>query len=117
MKITRLLGNRILLEPLASETVTAGGIAIPERQVQKQPVGFVRMVGTGNGDATLAADMAEMKVGQKVRVNTRMGGVEVSLEGVPHRIHSVMDVECIFEPEVIVGVDHAIPGTDKTVYA
>lgn len=95
MNIKQILGNRVLIEPLAEESITRGGLELPQSSVRKQPIGIVLMVGTGNGNPKLAAQMAEMVVGQAVKTNMNMGSVEVDFGGRKCRIHSIMDIEAI----------------------
>ncbi len=97
MKITEVLGARVLIMPIADETVTPGGIALPQNQVKRQPIGVVLMVGTGNGDPKLAAQMAEIKVGDRVQTDTNFGAIEVDVDGKACRIHSIMDVQAVIE--------------------
>jgi len=95
MNITKVLGDRVLIEPLPVEQVSAGGIELPQSVRGKQSVGIVRMVGEGTGDPSMRALMAEIAIGQTVRTNINMGSVEVTFNNTKYQIHSVRDVEMI----------------------
>ena len=44
------LGNRVVVEPLEQEEVTAGGIVLPETAKEKPQQGLVLSIGPGDRD-------------------------------------------------------------------
>lgn len=94
MKILQLLGARVLIQPMPDQTISSG-VVIPQSITQRHPMGIIRMIGTGNGDRQLTAQMAELQVGQLVRTDLSFGAIEIDVDGTACRIHSVCDVQLI----------------------
>jgi co-chaperonin GroES (HSP10) len=97
MNVTKLLGNRVVIEPLPAATETPGGIVIPERQVKKQPIGHVRMIGTTDEacEPKGKALLDEIKVGDLVYTDVRQGAQDIDFAGQKCRVHSIYDVLCV----------------------
>ena len=114
MKLLKLLGTRLLIEPLPQTTQSAGGIAFAPNRLEKQPIGHVRMIGTPVGDAKRDDLLAQFTIGDLVQVNHRYGSHDVLVDGKLHRIHSVDDVQVILLRTV--GVDLAA-GDSESVAA
>lgn len=95
MNVTKLLGNRVLIEPLPAET-SINGIALPERQIKKQPVGHVRLIGTTDEacEPKGKALLDEVNVGDLVYTDVRQGAQDVEFGGMKCRVHSIYDVLC-----------------------
>ncbi len=74
------LGNRVVVEPLEQEEITAGGIVLPETAKEKPQKGKVLSIGPGDrndkGDR-IAMDVAE---GDMV-LFAKYAGTEIKVEG------------------------------------
>lgn len=73
------LADRVVVEPLAQEEVTAGGIILPETAKEKPQKGTVIAVGPGKRDEKGALIPMEVKVGDVV-LYAKYAGTEVKLE-------------------------------------
>ena len=69
------LADRVLVEPAAAETKTAGGIIIPDTAKEKPMKGKVVAVGTGKKDEPIT-----VKVGDNVLYG-KYAGTEITVEG------------------------------------
>lgn len=69
------LKDRVLVEPVAAEEKTAGGIIIPDTAKEKPQKGTVVAVGNGKKDEPLS-----VKVGDVVLYG-KYSGTEVSIDG------------------------------------
>ena len=69
------LADRVLVEPKAAETKTAGGLIIPDNAKEKPQEGTVLAVGPGKKDESM-----EVKVGDKVLYG-KYAGTEINAEG------------------------------------
>lgn len=74
------LGSRIVIEPLESEDVTAGGIFLPETAKEKPQKGTVLAVGPGDRDDTGKRIALDVKVGDVV-LFAKYSGTEVKVDG------------------------------------
>ena len=95
MKNVRPLGDRVLVEPIASEEKTASGIIIPDTAKEKSQEGKVVAVGSGiwrDGKLT----PLEVKVGDKV-LFSKYGGDEIKVNNKEHKILSEGDILAIIE--------------------
>jgi len=90
MKI-RPLGERVVIEPLEKEEVTAGGIVLPEAAKEKQTRGQVVAVGPGKrlDDGTRAG--VSLEVGDEV-IFQKYGGTEITVAGTDYTIMRADDV-------------------------
>jgi chaperonin GroES len=95
MKI-RPLQDRILVERLAEETKTKGGIIIPDTAKEKPAEGTVVAVGKGKMDKEGKAIPMELKVGDRV-LFSKYGGTEIKLDGKEYLIMSQDDVLCVVD--------------------
>jgi len=90
------LHDRIIVKRLESETMTKGGIIIPDTAKEKPIQGEVIAVGPGklleNGDRA----KMEVKKGDRV-LFSRYGGTEVKIDGEEHLILREEDVLAIVE--------------------
>jgi chaperonin GroES len=95
MKI-RPLQDRILVERLAEESKTKGGIIIPDTAKEKPAEGTV--VATGNGKVADDGKIIpmEVKVGDRV-LFSKYAGNEVKLDGNEYLIMGQDDVLCVVE--------------------
>ncbi len=92
----RPLGDRIVLKPLARETVTKSGIVLPDTAKEKPQEGEIVAVGPGklldNGTRTTL----EVKVGHRV-LFAKYSGTEVKVDGEEYLIFRESDILGIVE--------------------
>jgi chaperonin GroES len=74
------LGNRVVVEPLEQEDVTAGGIFVPETAKEKPQQGNVLSAGPGDRDEDGDYIPMDVKVGDKV-LFAKYSGTEMKLDG------------------------------------
>ena len=74
------LGNRVVIEPLESEEVTAGGIVLPETAKEKPQKGKVLSVGPGERDDEGDYIKMDVKSGDTV-LFAKYAGTEIKLDG------------------------------------
>ncbi len=74
----RPLADRIIVEPLEEEEVTASGIVLPETAKEKPQRGKVLSVGSGRKDESGKAIPVDVEVGDTV-LFAKYGGTEVKL--------------------------------------
>ena len=78
--------NKIIVEPQEAETVTRGGIIIPDTALEKPQKGLVVAVGKGKNDETM-----EVNVGDTILFG-KYAGTEVQLDDNKFLIMSQSDV-------------------------
>ncbi|MBC6403592.1 MAG: co-chaperone GroES [Hyphomonadaceae bacterium] len=76
----RPLHDRVVVERVAEETKTAGGIIIPDTATEKPSEGIVRAVGEGNRDDDNKRVPLDVEVGDRVLFG-KWGGTEVKIDG------------------------------------
>lgn len=74
------LGNRVVVEPLEEEEITAGGIVLPETAKEKPQKGVILSVGPGERDEDGKYIPMDVKVGDIV-LFAKYGGTEVKVDG------------------------------------
>lgn len=74
------LGNRVVVEPIEQEEITAGGIVLPETAKEKPQQGFVIAAGPGDRDEDGDYIPMDVKVGDKV-LFAKYAGTELKLDG------------------------------------
>lgn len=74
------LGNRVVVEPLEEEHLTASGIVIPDTAKEKPQRGKVLAVGPGSRLESGARQEPDVKVGDVV-LFAKYGGTEFKNEG------------------------------------
>jgi len=74
------LGDRVVVEPIEQEEVTAGGIMLPETAKEKPQQGTVLAVGPGGRDEDGEHISMDVKVGDKV-LYAKYSGTEFKLDG------------------------------------
>jgi len=74
------LGDRVVVEPIEQEEVTAGGIVLPETAKEKPQQGNVLAVGPGARDEDGDYIPMDVKVGDKV-LYAKYGGTEFKVDG------------------------------------
>jgi chaperonin GroES len=74
------LGSRVVIEPLESEDVTAGGIVLPETAKEKPQKGKVLSVGAGDKDESGKRIAMDVKTGDTV-LFAKYAGTEIKVDG------------------------------------
>jgi len=74
------LGNRVVVEPLEQEDVTAGGIVLPETAKEKPQQGLVLSIGPGDRDEDGKRIPMDVAVGDKV-LFAKYAGTEIKMDG------------------------------------
>ena len=85
----RTVLNKVIVEPVEAETITKGGIIIPDTAQEKPQKGTV--IATGNGKAD---EPMEIKVGDTVLYG-KYAGTELELEGEKYLIMRQSDILAI----------------------
>ena len=80
------LADRVLVEPSAAETKTAGGIIIPDTAKEKPQKGTIVAVGNGKKDEPLT-----VKTGDTVLYG-KYAGTEISIDGKDYLIMRESDI-------------------------
>lgn len=83
------LSDRVLVEPIAAETITASGIHIPDTIKEKPQKGTVVAVGNGKKDEPMT-----VKVGDTVLYG-KYAGTELKLDGKDYLIMREEDILAI----------------------
>jgi chaperonin GroES len=74
------LGNRVVVEPIEQEDVTAGGIVLPETAKEKPQKGKVLSVGPGDRDEDGKRIPMDVSVGDSV-LYAKYAGTEIKIDG------------------------------------
>ena len=74
------LGNRVVVEPIEQEDVTALGIVLPDTAKEKPQQGMILAAGPGERDDNGKRIEMDMKVGDKV-LFAKYAGTELKLDG------------------------------------
>lgn len=74
------LGNRVVIEPIEQEEMTAGGIVLPETAKEKPQKGTVLAVGPGDRDEDGERIPLDVKEGDTV-LFAKYSGTEIKLDG------------------------------------
>jgi chaperonin GroES len=74
------LGNRVVVEPIEQEDVTASGIVLPETAKEKPQKGKVLSVGPGDRDENGKRIQMDVALGNTVLFQ-KYGGTEIKVEG------------------------------------
>ncbi len=80
------LGDRVIVEPVAAELKTAGGIIIPDAAKEKPLKGKIVAVGPGKKDEPMT-----VSVGDEVLYG-QYGGTEIKLDGKAYLIMREADI-------------------------
>ena len=94
--VLKPLEDRIVVEPLEAEQVTASGLVIPDTAKEKPQEGQVLAVGPGRFDDKGARVPVDVKVGDVV-LYSKYGGTEVKYSGEEYLVLSARDVLAIIE--------------------
>jgi len=90
------LGNRVVVEPIEQEEVTAGGIVLPETAKEKPQKGKVLAVGPGDRDESGKRIPMEVKEGDSV-LFAKYSGTEIKMDGKKLLILRESDLLAILE--------------------
>ncbi|MEZ0395332.1 MAG: co-chaperone GroES [Anaerolineales bacterium] len=90
------LGNRVVVEPIEQEEVTAGGIVLPETAKEKPQQGVILAIGPGARDEDGKRIAMDVAVGDKV-LYAKYSGTEVKVEGKKLLILREEDILAIIE--------------------
>ncbi len=74
------LGNRVVIEPLEQDEITAGGIVLPETAKEKPQKGVVLSVGPGDRDEDGDRIPLDVKEGDTV-LFAKYAGTEIKVDG------------------------------------
>jgi len=74
------LGNRVVIEPIEQEEVTAGGIVLPETAKEKPQKGIVLSVGPGERDDEGKRIPLDVSEGDTV-LFAKYAGTEIKVDG------------------------------------
>lgn len=74
------LGNRVVVEPIEQEDITAGGIVLPETAKEKPQKGTVTAVGPGERDEDGKHIPMDVKEGDMV-LFAKYSGTEIKVDG------------------------------------
>jgi len=90
------LGDRVVVEPIEQEEVTAGGIVLPETAKEKPQQGMIVAVGPGARDEDGEHIEMDVKVGDKV-LYAKYSGTEFKVDGKKLLILRESDLLAILE--------------------
>ena len=90
------LGNRVVVEPIEQEEVTASGIVLPETAKEKPQKGTVLSIGPGDRDEDGKRIPMDVKVGEVV-LFAKYGGTEIKIDGKKLLILRESDLLAIIE--------------------
>lgn len=88
------LGDRVIVEPLEKDEVTASGIYLPETAKEKPQEGLVLAIGPGRLDDNGKRVVMEVSNGDKV-IYAKYSGTEVKLDDKKYLILSEKDILAI----------------------
>jgi chaperonin GroES len=94
--VLKPLEDRIVVEPLEAEQVTASGLVIPDTAKEKPQEGKVIAVGPGRVDDKGARVPVDVSVGDVV-LYSKYGGTEVKYSGQEYLVLSARDVLAVIE--------------------
>jgi len=92
----RPLGDRVLVEPIEREEITASGIYVPETAKERPQEGMVVAVGPGRKDDDGKVIPMDVKKGDRV-LYAKYGGTEVKLEDKKYLILKETDILAILD--------------------
>ena len=90
------LGSRVVIEPIESEEVTAGGIVLPDTAKEKPQKGTILAAGPGDRDDEGKRIALDVKVGDVV-LYAKYSGTEIKVDGKKLLILRESDILAIVE--------------------
>jgi chaperonin GroES len=94
--VLKPLEDRIVVQPLEAEQVTASGLVIPDTAKEKPQEGKVIAVGPGRVDDKGVRVPVDVQVGDVV-LYSKYGGTEVKYSGEEYLVLSARDVLAVIE--------------------
>jgi chaperonin GroES len=94
--VLKPLEDRIVVQPLEAEQVTASGLVIPDTAKEKPQEGKVLAVGPGRFDDKGSRVPVDVQVGDVV-LYSKYGGTEVKYSGEEYLVLSARDVLAVIE--------------------
>ena len=94
--VLKPLEDRIVVQPLEAEQVTASGLVIPDTAKEKPQEGKVLAVGPGRFDDKGVRIPVDVQVGDVV-LYSKYGGTEVKYSGEEYLVLSARDVLAVIE--------------------
>jgi len=94
--VLKPLEDRIVVQPLEAEQVTASGLVIPDTAKEKPQEGKVLAVGPGRFDDKGSRVPVDVAVGDVV-LYSKYGGTEVKYSGEEYLVLSARDVLAVIE--------------------
>lgn len=88
------LGNRVVVEPVEQDEVTASGIVLPETAKEKPQKGIVLAVGPGDRDDKGNRIAMDVALNDTV-LFAKYGGTEIKIEGKKYLILRESDILAI----------------------
>jgi chaperonin GroES len=88
------LGNRVLVEPIEQDEVTAGGIVLPDTAKEKPQQGMILAVGPGARDEDGKRIPLDVAKGDKV-LFAKYSGTEIKVDGKKYLILREDDILAI----------------------
>ena len=92
------LGDRVVVEPIEQEDMTASGIVLPETAKEKPQKGTVLAVGPGGRDESGKRILLDVSVGDTV-LFAKYAGTEFKVDGKKLLILKESDLLAVVEPE------------------
>lgn len=90
------LGQRVLVERVEAETMTVGGLFLPDTAKEKPQEAIVRAIGTGGRDKDGNLIPFNVAVNDKVLI-AKYGGTEVTYKGTTYTILSESDILAVID--------------------
>ena len=90
------LEDNILIEPLEKETMTAGGIVIPDTAKEKPQQGKILALGPGKKDEDGKIISLDLRIGQTV-LYKKWGGNEIKVSGKEYLIVKSEDILAVID--------------------
>ena len=88
------LGNRVLVEPIEQDEITAGGIVLPETAKEKPQQGMVLAIGPGTRDEDGKRIPMDVAKGDKI-LFAKYSGTEIKVDGKKYLILREDDILAI----------------------
>jgi chaperonin GroES len=88
------LGNRVLVEPIEQDEITAGGIVLPDTAKEKPQQGMILAVGPGAHDEDGKRIPLDVAKGDKV-LFAKYSGTEIKVDGKKYLILREDDILAI----------------------
>jgi chaperonin GroES len=90
------LGDRVVVEPIEQDEITAGGIMLPDTAKEKPQEGKILAVGPGNRNDAGERVLLDVAVGDIV-LYAKYAGTEIKLEGEKVLVLRESDILAIVE--------------------